>query len=71
MKLLIPSFTLAMSIAAAVPPTEERPVTDEYHGVKVVDDCRWLEKAGSPAEKTAQEGDVLAFLFDQRGMNCK
>lgn len=40
-----------MSIAAAVPPTEKRPVTDEYHGMKVVDDYRWLEESGSPAVK--------------------
>ncbi|MEI9897353.1 MAG: hypothetical protein WDN28_26720 [Chthoniobacter sp.] len=33
------------------PPTEKKPVTDEYHGVKVVDDYRWLEDAGTPAVK--------------------
>ena len=43
--------TLTMSIAAAVPPTEKKPVTDEYHGVKVVDEYRWLEETGSPAVK--------------------
>lgn len=40
-----------MSAAAAVPPTEKKPVTDEYHGVKVVDEYRWLEETGSPAVK--------------------
>ena len=25
------------------PPAEKRPVTDSYHGIKVVDDYRWLE----------------------------
>ena len=40
-----------MSIAAAVPPTDKKPVTDQYHGMKIVDDYRWLEEAGSPAVK--------------------
>lgn len=52
MKLLPASFTLAaMSIAASVPPTEKKPVTDEYHGVKVVEDYRWLEESGLAAVK--------------------
>lgn len=41
----------AMSVAASVPPTEKKPVTDEYHGVKVVENYRWLEESGSPAVK--------------------
>jgi prolyl oligopeptidase len=48
---ILASLTIAMSLAAAPPPTEKKPVTDEYHGVKVVDDFRWLEEAGSPAVK--------------------
>jgi prolyl oligopeptidase len=31
-----------------VPATPKRPVTDEYHGIKVVDDYRWLETASDP-----------------------
>jgi prolyl oligopeptidase len=36
----------------AGPPAAARvPVTDEYHGVKVVDDYRWLEDGGDPKVK--------------------
>jgi prolyl oligopeptidase len=31
-----------------VPSTPKKPVTDEYHGTKVVDDYRWLEPASDP-----------------------
>jgi len=48
-------FTVSMSIAAAAPPTEKKPVTDDYHGVKVGDDYRWLEESGSPAVKAWSE----------------
>lgn len=49
MKLIVPCIlTLTMPISAAVPPTEKKPVTDEYHGVQVVDDYRWLEEGDSP-----------------------
>lgn len=47
------------------PPTEKKPVTDEYHGVKVVDDYRWLEDAGMPAVKAwteAQNRHTRAYL---------
>ena len=50
---------------AANPPTEKKPVTDEYHGVKVVDDYRWLEDADAPAVKAwtaAQNQATRAYL---------
>jgi prolyl oligopeptidase len=37
--------------SAEPPPSLRKPVIDEYHGVKVVDDYRWLENAGDPAVK--------------------
>jgi prolyl oligopeptidase len=48
---LVPFLGLTMTVSAAVPPSEKKPVTDEYHGVKVVDDYRWLEESGSPEVK--------------------
>ncbi|MEZ0256555.1 MAG: prolyl oligopeptidase family protein [Chthoniobacter sp.] len=47
------------------PPTEKKPVTDEYHGVKVVEDYRWLEDADTPAVKAwtqAQNQHTRAYL---------
>ncbi|MCE9518231.1 MAG: prolyl oligopeptidase family serine peptidase [Verrucomicrobia bacterium] len=40
-----------MSAAVSAPTTEKKIVTDEYHGVKVVDAYRWLEESGSPLVK--------------------
>ena len=34
--------------ASAPPPTQQRPVTDEYFGIKVVDPYRWLENWDDP-----------------------
>jgi len=68
MKLILLFFTLAMSIAPAAPPTEKKPVTDEYHGVKVVDEYRWLEESGSPAVKawTAAQNEYSRAWLDAR-----
>src|ERR1044072_7850472 len=33
------------------PPSQKIPVTNEYHGIKVVDNYRWLENANAPAVK--------------------
>ncbi len=49
------TFIIAMSTVSAAPFTEKKPVTDEYHGVRVVDEYRWLEDTGSPAVKAWTE----------------
>ena len=67
--LLVMSTTLAtVSSAPATPHTEKRPVTDEYHGVKIVDDYRWLENWEDPqvkqwtAAQNARTRDYLDHL---------
>jgi prolyl oligopeptidase len=50
--------SLAMQAQTAAPPVaEKRPVTDVYHGVKVVDDYRWLENFADPKVKAWVAGE--------------
>jgi prolyl oligopeptidase len=39
---------LAAQELSPIPATPKKPVTDEYSGIKVVDDYRWLEPAADP-----------------------
>lgn len=48
--LTIAAFGQGASVAKA-PETPKHPVTDEYHGVKVTDDYRWLENWDDPQVK--------------------
>ncbi|HYF37137.1 MAG TPA: hypothetical protein VD994_17690, partial [Prosthecobacter sp.] len=47
------------------PPTEKRAASDEFHGIKVTEDYRWLEEAEDPAVKAwteAQNRYTRAYL---------
>jgi prolyl oligopeptidase len=51
--------------AEAAPETPKKPVTGEYHGVKVEDDYQWLENDTDPAVKTwsdAQNQRTRAYI---------
>lgn len=61
---LIALTALAQTLPAP-PDTPKRPVTDEYHGVPVTDDYRWLENWDDPAVKqwsAAQNARTRAYL---------
>ncbi len=48
-----------------IPQTPKRPVTDDYRGVKVVDDYRWLEQAADPEVREwsgSQNARTRAYL---------
>jgi prolyl oligopeptidase len=50
-----------------VPPAMKRPITDEYHGVKVVDDYRWLEDGRSAeTEKWVAAENAYSLHYFQR-----
>lgn len=63
--LALTAFAQAPSIPAP-PATPKVPVTDEYHGVKVTEDYRWLENWDDPAVKqwSAAENARTREYFD-------
>ncbi len=63
---LITVVGLAQGPSIPAPPaTPKRPVTDEYQGIKITDDYRWLENWDDPEVKqwsTAQNARSREFL---------
>jgi prolyl oligopeptidase len=52
------SITLfAVTDASPVPPAPRVPVVDEYHGVKVTDNYRWLENGSDPAVRAWSDAE--------------
>src|ERR1700719_2408962 len=63
--LLIQSAVTQNSSVPKSPDTPKRPVNDEYQGVKVADDYRWLENWDDPAVKqwsAAQNARTREYL---------
>jgi prolyl oligopeptidase len=64
--ILVAGITVAQSPSIPKPPeTPKRPVTDEYHGVTVRDDYRWLEDWSDPETKrwsAAENAYARAYL---------
>src|SRR5690349_13162270 len=63
---LVSNFSAATVKPAGVPPTPKKPVTDVYHGVKVVDSYRWLENGQDLAVKrwSKQQNDHARAVLD-------
>jgi len=63
--LALAATQVARAMDSSAPPTPERPVTDTYHGVAVVDPYRWLEDGEAPAVlawEHAQNERTRAYL---------
>ncbi len=71
MNFLFLFFVLGAAIIAraaeTAPATPKKPVTNEYHGVKVEDDYQWLEKNDDPAVKSwsAEQNKYARAYLDQ------
>src|SRR6266581_4245335 len=62
---LLMATALKAQSPAPLPATPKKPVMDEYHGVKITDDYRWLENWDDPAVRAwsdAQNQRTRAYL---------
>jgi Prolyl oligopeptidase, N-terminal beta-propeller domain len=71
LRILLPAWLIVFGAFAQgqsipkPPDTPKHAVTDEYHGVKVIDDYRWLENWDDPAVKqwsAAENARTRAYL---------
>ena len=60
----------AVALRADPPDTPKKPITDEYRGVKVVDNYRWLDNADDPVVKKWTEAQN-STRFQQLGVQYK
>ena len=51
---------MGATLVAQPPATQKRPVTDNYHGVAVIDDYRWLENSSDPEVKAWSDAQNVA-----------
>jgi len=58
--------SISRTPGTTMPTTPRRPVTDEYHGVRVVDDYRWLEHGDDPEVRrwTEQQNRFTSATLD-------
>src|SRR5947209_16108213 len=64
-RLLLFSVALLLVVPDSPPVATPRPVADYFHGTRVIDDYRWLEKADTPeVEKwVSEENDYTRALL--------
>src|SRR5947209_11504859 len=65
-RLLLFSVSLLLVVPDSPPVATPRPVADYFHGTRVIDNYRWLEKADSPEVQkwVAEENDYTRALLD-------
>jgi prolyl oligopeptidase len=65
-RVILAVFAIASSLPDSPPVAQPRPVADYFHGTRVIDNYRWLEKADSPETQkwVAEENAYTRALLD-------
>ncbi len=65
-RVILAVFAIASSLPDSPPVAPPRPVADYFHGTRVIDNYRWLEKADSPETQkwVAEENAYTRALLD-------